>query len=303
VRDPITGWEKQTKGADAERTEVIIDPGIEDKRLMLVEPEFAGALTVMRRQGNIVSRVVRDAWDRGDLATLVKHAPARATSAHISIVGHITDEELRVTLDNISIANGYANRFLWFMVRRSNVLPFGGDLDPRIVEDLGKRAGGVIQTARGVGEVAMAADAREAWPRVYPLLSEGKPGLLGAITARAEAQTIRLALLYALLDRQVEIGLRHLQAALAVWEYADASVAYIWGDATGNPVADAILAGLCGAGPAGITRTEIRDLFGRHGNANQINNALAKLAVAGKARSTMENDTGGRPTERWFPVG
>ena len=54
------------------------DPGVPDKRLMIVESEFAGTLTVARRDGNILSRVLRDGWDRGDLATLTKSSPARA---------------------------------------------------------------------------------------------------------------------------------------------------------------------------------------------------------------------------------
>jgi hypothetical protein len=53
--------------------------------LAIVESEFAGALTVARRDGNILSRVLRDAWDRGDLATLTKSSPARATGAHVSL--------------------------------------------------------------------------------------------------------------------------------------------------------------------------------------------------------------------------
>src|ERR1700720_1492485 len=112
---------------------------------MLIEPEFAGALIVMRREGNIVSRVIRDAWDRGDLATLTKHSPARATGAHISIVGHITAEELRQSLDRISISNGFGNRFLWLMVRRARVLPFGGALDEQTIYDLGTRIRGAIE--------------------------------------------------------------------------------------------------------------------------------------------------------------
>lgn len=302
VRDPIMGWEKLGKGADAEPTEVMSDPGVDDKRLMLIESEFAGLLIVMQRPGNIVSRVVRDAWDRGDLATLVKNSPARATGAHISIVGHITDDELRATLDHISIANGYANRFMWLMVRRARVLPFGGDLDLRVVDDLGRRTGAAITVARDIREVTMAVDAREAWPRVYPKLSEGRPGLHGAVTARAEAQVIRLALLFALLDHQAHIGLRHLQAGLAVWEYAEASARYVWGAATGDPTADAIMSALRVADTSGMSRTEIRDLLGRHTGANQISNALAKLAATGKARLTTEKETGGRPTERWFSI-
>ena len=60
---------------------------------------------------------------------------------------------------------------------------------------------------------------RIVWETIYGRLSEGQPGLLGAVTSRAEAQTVRLALIYALLDGASNIDLPHIMAALAVWEY------------------------------------------------------------------------------------
>src|SRR5262249_15678386 len=50
------------------------DPGVTDKRLMILETEFVNALTVMKREGNILSRLIRDIWDRGDLEVLTKKA-------------------------------------------------------------------------------------------------------------------------------------------------------------------------------------------------------------------------------------
>lgn len=300
VRDPIIGFETEGKGVSKRRVEVEIDPGVRDKRLYVIEPEFAGALTVMGRQGNILSRVIRDGWDRGNLATLTKNSPARATGAHISITGHITADELRATLDRVSIANGFGNRFLWALVKRARVLPFGGVLDEETAVDLGRRTRTAIEAARRVECVTMTADARAAWRKVYPALSEGRPGLLGEITARAEAQTIRLALAYALLDGRPEVDATHLQAALAVRGYAYASAAYIWGDAIGDPVADEILSILRAAEAAGKTRTEIRDIFGRHRSADEIGGALTRLATAGKATCTMRSETGGRPAEVWI---
>jgi hypothetical protein len=277
VRDPIMGWDREGRVASARRVEVQIDSGIVDKRLFILEQEFAGALTVMRRQGNILSRIIRDAWDRGNLATLTKDSPTRATGAHISIVGHITANELRSSLDRISMSNGYANRFLWLMVRRGRVLPFGGMLDGQVICELGLRTRAAITAARQVGCVMWTAAAREAWARVYASLSAGQPGLLGAILARAEAQTIRLAVLYTLLDERREIGIEHLQAALAVWEYAEASAFFIWGDSLGDPVTDEILRALRKAGETGMTRTEIRDLFGRNATATRIRLAQRSL--------------------------
>ena len=120
IRDPVYTM----KGG----VSVMTDPGIEDKRLLLDEREFYSALEVMKREGNILSRIVRDAWDcRPVLRTLTKNTHTRVTNGFISIVGHITIEELRQKLDHTSMANGYANRFLFACVHRSKMLPFGGD--------------------------------------------------------------------------------------------------------------------------------------------------------------------------------
>ncbi len=295
VRDPIKQWVKD----DAGRSEREIDPGIEDKRLMIFEPEFGGALEVMQRQGNTLSRVTRDAWDRGDLATLVKNAPARATGAHISIVGHITDAELRKCLDRVSMANGYANRFLFVCVRRSRFLPHGGNLDYEVVRKLGERTRVAVENARKIARVQMTEAARRDWERLYRVLSEGRPGLLGAILGRAEAQTVRLAMLYALLDQSAEIRSEHLRAAVALWEYCEASAQYIFGDLVGDRDADQILQALREAGTNGVTRTAIRDMFNRHRGSEQIEEALRVLKETGRAR-VEKRRTNGASVEVWF---
>src|SRR5262249_12343443 len=89
--------------------EEMVDAGVDDKRLMLDEREFFQALAVLKREGNTLSRIVRDAWDcREMIGSLTKHSPTRATKPFISIMGHITPYELRQTLDHTSMANGYA---------------------------------------------------------------------------------------------------------------------------------------------------------------------------------------------------
>ena len=45
--------------------------------------------------------------------------------------------------------------------------------------------------------------------------------MLDAITGRGEAQTIRLALLYAVLDGSDKIKVVHLKAALGLWKYCE----------------------------------------------------------------------------------
>lgn len=299
VRDPRKERVREGKGAEVRYVEQEVDPGVGDKRLMILEAEFAQALRVMERPGNTLSGVVRDGWDHRDLQTLAKNSPAHATAPHISIAGHITREELRRSLNEVEIANGFANRFAFACVRRARVLPHGGNLPEKTLENLGERTRRAIEYAREVGRVILTEEAKGDWEQVYPALSEGQPGLHGAILARAEAQVIRLALIYALLDLKTEIGREHLKAALALWEYVEGSARHIFGDALGDPVADTILRALRQRGNTGMTRTEIRDLFGRHRSAGQIDRALALLVAQGKAGKREGPDTGGRSAEIW----
>jgi hypothetical protein len=150
----------------------------------------------------------------------------------------------------------------------------------------------------------MAPAARQRWREIYPELSEGEPGLLGAIIGRAEAQVIRLALGYALMEECALIDVSHLRAALAVWDYCEESVRYIFGDALGDRIADEILRALHANYPEGMTRTQIRDLFGRNRTTARIGVALSTLERHGKAKAKMvEHETGGRPTEIWIATG
>ena len=224
VRDAVQRWDSKAQSSET------VDPGVIDKRLLVVEPEFAGALAVAERHGNTLSPTIRRAWDGDKLSTLTKNSPLTATGSHISIVGHITAQELRERIARTDIANGFANRFLFAMVRRSKELPFGGQLTDSQILELGDRLKDAVVDAQILGRVTMTDAACRKWAAVYPSLSGGQDGLLGAITARAEAQVVRLALLYALLDGQTGISEVHLTAALALWEYCEASVAFIWGE-------------------------------------------------------------------------
>lgn len=118
------------------------------------------------------------------------------------------------------------------------------------------------------------------------------------MTSRSEAQVLRLACIYALMDSSVAIEREHLKAALAVWDYAEASARYIFGDATGDALADAIEEMLSGT-PEGMTRAQIRDAFGRNKSSERIGRALEMLEEYGRASKKAEY-TGGRPAERWF---
>ncbi|MGH2870406.1 MAG: DUF3987 domain-containing protein, partial [Solirubrobacteraceae bacterium] len=143
--------------------------------------------------------------------------------------------------------------------------------------------------------------ARERCIAIYPELSAERPGMHGAATARAEAHTARLALIYALLDSSKQISEAHLAAALAVWTYAQASSAWIFGDSLGDPTADDIWT-LAKDRPDGISRTEVRDLFSRNKKTREIDRALGALEDAGRLHRQAHTDGRGRPAELWIPA-
>jgi len=292
VRDPIWSLRKGEQ--------VLSDEGVADKRLLLDEREFFQPLAVMQREVNILSRVLRDAYDcRPMLATLTKNSPARATEAFVSIIGHITLDELRDMLDRTSMANGFANRFLFACVRRSKLLPDGGAPDDEATGKLGAATLKALTAARTRERICMTDAAAQHWRQIYPQLSREQSGLFGAIVARAEAQTIRLALIYALLDSAAQIDRNHLDAALAVWSFCEASAQYVFGDMLGDPIADFILRLLRLSGAVAMTRTEISNAFGRNMAVSKIDAALGKFQAANKIYAQLRR-TAGRSAQVWF---
>ena len=126
VRDPLeTRSPIRQKGKIIDWQMVVTDAGVTDKRLLIAETEFGGVLRALEREGNKLSSIIRLAWDSGNLKTLTK-IPHKASDAHVSIMGHITIDELELLLSRVDLVNGFANRFLWFAVRRQRSLPFGG---------------------------------------------------------------------------------------------------------------------------------------------------------------------------------
>jgi len=272
------------------------DAGVSDKRLMVLEGEFGSTLKVASRPGQILSPVIRQAWDSGNLDNLTKNSPMRTHNAHISLCTHITEEELKRTLDSIEQANGFANRFLWVYSDRSKKLPFGGSIDNEKFESLVIRTQNAAYKAKEAQEVQFDENARILWESVYEELSGEEPGLVGAILARSEAQVLRLALTFAMLDCSGVITFEHLDAAYQLWQYCEDSCRYIFGQKIGDPVADRIIVNL--REKQSLSRTQISNLFNRHMGAEKIDCALEYLRLHGLISMTSIQ-TAGRPTELW----
>jgi len=274
------------------------DPGATDRRLLVIEPEFASVLKATSREISTLSPTLRSAWDGRPLAILTRTAPARATDAHISVIGHITATELRHHVNPVELANGLLNRFLVISCRRVRLLPEGGDPDPLKRTGLDRQLTKALGAARRAGQLSLSQAAREHWHAAYHQLAEPQPGIAGQIAARAEAHTIRLALIYALLDQADQIQPRHLDAALALWDYAQRSAVWALERSASDPLARQIHAALTHALPDGLTRTQLRDLLHRNPTTAQLDQALAALSNDDKITSHRVL-TAGRPAELW----
>lgn len=277
--------------------EEIVDSGESDKRLFCIESEFSSMLRIMGRDGNSLSGVVRQAWDSGNLSTLTRNNPLRASGVHVSIIGHTTTDELIRSLSVTEQCNGFGNRFLWLLAKRSKALPHGAALPQEILTSLAAQMERAVLFARNTGRISRDSQANEMWEAIYYLLSEGRPGLAGGLLNRAEAQVLRLSLIYALMDCSSVIGVEHLQAATALWDYCEASVQHVFGTKTGNQYADRITDALQESGTGFLTDDEIGRLFGGH-RTHEKDLALDLLLRLGKV-TKEKRQTQGRPVTIW----
>lgn len=301
VRDPITTEKKDKETGNYET--VIADKGVTDKRLLVVEGEFAQVLRVQGREGNTLSAFLRNFWDNGTARNLTKNSPLKTTNAHVGIIGHITKTELIDCLEEVEAANGYANRFLFVCGNRSKLLPFGGDVPENEMHRLRERLRQCLEFARGVERMQFTPDAARLWIVEYERLETSRFGYLGKITQRASPYVLRLACIFALLDKEKFITVQHLEAALSVWQYCEDSARYIFGNNTGDKLANKILVLLREAKTNGLTKTEIHDLTGRSYEADRINAALKTLFENRLARFENIKPADGKKTvEKWFAI-
>lgn len=283
---------------DKTGTEIMVDEGISDKRRLFFESELAGRTFIaMKREGSTLSAVLRQAWESSNLAVATKNMDERSTGAHISVIGHATVKELLATLRPEDIAGGFANRFLFFVVRRSKQLAVQTEPDEQELRTLASRLRRALEDARKIGRVTLAPGmASDLWQQIYTDLDEEATNTDEEATpflSRAAAQILRLSLVLALVDGSNQIMPAHLTQASGLWNYARKSVEFMLGGSSGDIPADqsALYQLLEKMGP--MTSGEIR----KHLNWGGSKIALVKgrLLRNRMINETVERGTGGRP--------
>ena len=134
--------------------------------------------------------------------------------------------------------------------------------------------------------------AKQAWTEQhYQKLTKNHPGLIGCVINRAEAQVLRLAMIYCLLNGKSLITIEHLESALAFWNFCQQSAEYIFHGRQSDNIAQKIMDSLQ-EGPK--TATDIHRLFSSHTSKNRLETAISEL-LASDSIVTETKPTNGRP--------
>jgi hypothetical protein len=277
VRDKIMKWRKPT--AKTEGAHYVDDPGVEDKRFFVLDEELGNTLACVQREGNTASTVLRKAWDNGNLDPITKTNKISATNAHIGWLSHITIQELLHKLSISDMFNGFANRILWIFAKRQKEVPFPEPMNDHELRVLQKELQQILNHSKTVKKLERDESARDLWLTVYSGLSKDHPGLVAPIISRAEAQVLRLAMIYCLLDQCSSINRSHLEAALALWQYCQDSAYYIFSGKVENSTSSQVLDALK-SGP--LTTTELYKTFSNHLKKGQLQTTLNELINSGK---------------------
>jgi DnaB-like helicase N terminal domain/Protein of unknown function (DUF3987) len=274
--------------------------GTEDKRLLVVEPEFSSVMARAKREGSTLAGVLREAWAGKPLGVLNRRA-LKASSSHVAIIGHVTPREFRLRLAEADMAGGTFNRFLPVWVERSKRLPIPEGIDDLVKVSLGKRLGDAILEARKVSRVNLDREATLLWSEeLYDELTaaDDEDQAWTEFTRRAAPYCLRIAAISAVLDGRRLISIEDLDAAGALVRYSIASAKYVLDQQGRDPQMDRIRRSIDGAGPAGLSRTEISKLFSGNLPAVKLDALLGEL-LGGDDYERFEVKTGGRPAERY----
>ena len=219
-------------------------PAIEDKRLWVVESEFANVLQQSRRGGNTLSTALRDCWDGVDLKPATKSNRVHATAPHVCLSGAISPAELLSLVQQRDLLNGFANRFLMVWGERTQIQPFPKRTPQARVEALARRVAEVLvfvleKTALGCKAMplAMAEAARSRYAELYQTELNQDLGntLVDSVLERRAPMLLRLAMVLALADLQWQIEVKHVEAAMAWIRYATDSACFVFASGAGDP--------------------------------------------------------------------
>ena len=253
-----------------------------DRRCLLYFTEYANVLNAAKWTGSNITGVIREAWDSGTLYNMaIKNRSKnnkflQASNCHISIVGHITQEELIRLIPEDADANGFANRFLHVYAHRTKILPDGEGL---YEVDFSREREDIIEAiwfARQRGRMVRSPEATGLWCEIYPSLTRDIPGRMGKLLSRAAPHVVRLSLILALLDRSAQVEVPQLDAAYRLWQYCEQSTLWAYSPWRYSRIAQHVLGALRHDGPQTMTQIA-NDVLRKNHTSAEIRRAIEEI--------------------------
>ena len=283
---------------NAKGEEVVAIEGSPDKRVLYLEEELGSLFSKMVSQETL-EKMITKAFDSGRLETTTKKEAMTCNEPHVSIIGHITPDELTSRLEARLIDNGFSNRWLYCVIKPTQVK--FDSVTPQQIEGLtAVRDELVGQLQRfsfsGADEFVFTPDAHDAYMQTARYLFDNPhTGAMEKQDARSRPLMFKLSIIYAAMDGSNKVELHHFLAARSFWAYCSRSARSFFGQKSGNENVDRFMEMWRFQGYEPVTITEISDMFQRNMNAGKRNQMLSVLQRDGVVRLEQGVAESGRP--------
>ncbi|EPB6687166.1 DUF3987 domain-containing protein [Vibrio alginolyticus] len=268
-----------------------IEHGVKDKRLCVVESEFANLLIKCNTRDSILSGTIRKLFDGDPIEPMTKTDRTSCNEPHAHIVGYIPPKELVVRMDSVSISNGFANRFPIYSGIQQLHQPIPKVIDRTVLESHAKELNKIITWCHQEKRTLTMSDCyKNLWIEKYSDLKQigAKDSIEQSLMTRAPHYATMYAMLFAMFDMSTTVTSDHLKSSLAWIDYWHDSVRYIF-----NPEADAFKAEknnlqalevlntirtlITENGGQPITRTPLQQALGKNYTSKQVTDLLKLL--------------------------
>ncbi|EJG0752770.1 DUF3987 domain-containing protein [Vibrio parahaemolyticus] len=205
--------------------------GIADKRLCVVEEEFANIFIKCRSSNSNLSTTIRKLFDGANVSPLTKHDRISCTNPHVCIVGHITPREFISEVNAKDLFNGFSNRFITVLGIPKPAIAFPKELDANAIDAISAELSEAIEWCNDEQRtLEMSECCRELWEPEFEIISDLGPhdSLEANLMVRAPHYALIISGLFAALDKSCILTVKHLKAALAWIDYWHDSIRYVF---------------------------------------------------------------------------
>jgi DNA-binding HxlR family transcriptional regulator len=218
-------------------------------------------------------------------------------------MGGVTPAELEKRLSANDIANGWANRFLWFHSQKREG-GFNGLADDTLRPQTAAYLKNCISFGQGLAGTPSLIPARytmrlstDAYKRLEALtdaLDIEPIGAMGALAQRMPGHIVRLAMVAAVFDQSDEVTLDHVRFGEAMTAYALDSMRSVFGMRVDDDVAMLVLEILAQVPGGWMGTNDLRKATGNKDHARLMKAVRVLLAEGLVVRE--ERPTAGRPS-------